>query len=101
MNIRGSLADLNNNVDLSENLTDFDTGIMAEEIYTQSRTISPNEDYLEKFTRENLEDKETHKNYVSNIKGTGKDGLDMEARIVELEGAILELKAEIEKLKKR
>jgi len=100
-NIRGSLADLNNNVDLSENLTDFDTGIMAEEIYTQSRTISPNEDYLEKFTRENLEDKETHKNYVSNIKGTGKDGLDMEARIVELEGAILELKAEIEKLKKR
>jgi len=99
-NIIGTLVDLNHNINILANLTDFDTSIMAEEIYTQSKTIDINEDYYNKFTIEQLRDKETHKNYERNILGSNKDGLNMEDRIVDLEGVILDLKVEIETLRK-
>jgi len=99
-NIRGALEDLNRNIDLYDNVTDFNTDIMAEEIYTQSKTIDSNEDYLDKFTLSQLDTKESHKNYKRNIGKTGLDGLNMEDRIVDLEGVILALKEEIARLDK-
>jgi len=101
-NIRGSLEDLNRNVDLYENLTDFDTGIMVEEIYTQSKTIDVNEDYWDKFTEASLSNKATHKNVEVlkdiNIPVEKRTVLNMENRTVDLEGFALKSKEKIGQL---
>lgn len=89
---RQALALVNQNVDIHENLTDFDTDIMAEEIYTQSKVINPNINYKDIFkNRDDLDEKTEHYAYVSNIKDTGKDGLSVEDRIVALEGMVNEM----------
>ena len=91
-----ALGLLNNNINLHENLTDFNTGIMAENIYTQSKVIDDKKDYWNEFTKEKIGTKETHKNYElltsSNIKEEDRGVLNVEDRIVDLEGVILEIK---------
>lgn len=68
------------------------TGIMAENIYTQSKVINESENYLDKIKdKDKLKTKETHYSYVDNIMGSGYNGLDMEERVVVLEGAVNEL----------
>lgn len=85
--IVGALADINRNIDLYENLTDFDTGIIAENIYTQSKTIKDGKDYFEKLKdKDKLKNKKTHYSLIENVMGTELDGLSVEDRIVELEG---------------
>lgn len=93
-----ALALLNNNVDLYDGLTDFDSGVMAEAIYTESKTPVTGVDYLSKFTN-SIFDKSTHKNKESKdlfltdgAKSRTVELLNLEDRIVDLEGAILQLK---------
>jgi len=86
---RQAMALLNRNVNLYEGLTDFDTGIIAEEIFTQSKTIEDGVDYVEKIKDGNkLKNKRTHYAYNPNILESGLEGLNMEERIVVLEGAL-------------
>jgi len=97
--LRQAMALLNRNINLYENLTDFDVGIMAENIYTQSKTINSSINYLDKFTKEKIENKYTHKNKeVKIIKGKPETLLNVEDRIVDLEGLALELKKLFENL---
>lgn len=96
---RQSLALLNRNVNLNEGVTDFDTDVLAENIFTQSKTINPTTNYLDLFDRNLISNKETHYAYVNDIKKTKKSGLNVEDRIVALEGAIVELKEENNLLK--
>ncbi len=87
---------LNENIDLYDGLTDFNEGIMAENIYTQSKTIKDGINYIDKIKDKNkLKVKENHYSYVENIMGSGYDGLDLEDRIVVLEGAVNALTTEL------
>jgi hypothetical protein len=97
--IEGSFVDLNKNINLHENLTDFDTGIMAEEIFTESLVITPSTNYSALFqSKSDLSNKQSHYAYEPNVKGTGKSGLSVEERIVALEGALVEAYELIEEL---
>jgi len=87
---------INQNIDLYDGLTDFNEGIMAENIYTQSKTIKDGINYIDKIKDKNkLKVKENHYSYVENIMGSGYDGLDLEDRIVVLEGAVNALTTEL------
>jgi len=78
---------INQNIDLYDGLTDFNEGIMAENIFTQSKTIKDGINYIDKIKDKNkLKVKENHYSYVENIMGSGYDGLDLEDRIVVLVG---------------
>jgi len=60
---------------------------MVEEIYTQSKVIDENKNYFNNLkNKTKLKTKETHFAYNSNIMNSGHSGLQMEDRIVELEG---------------
>ena len=86
---RQTFALLNKNMNLFENITEFDTGIMAEDIYTQSKVINVIDNYALKFLDgSSLSDKLTHKNKeIINLPDRDEDVLNMEDRIVDLEGA--------------
>jgi len=87
---------INQNIDLYDGLTDFNEGIMAENIFTQSKTIKDGINYIDKIKDKNkLKVKENHYSYVENIMGSGYDGLDLEDRIVVLEGAVNALTTEL------
>ena len=77
------------NIKHYENLTEFDTGIMAENIYTQSKVINLLTNYALKFLNPTLLDsKDTHKNKeVIELPEGNIDVLNVEDRIVDLEGA--------------
>lgn len=82
-----ALALLNKNINLYENLTDFDNGIIVENIYTQSKMPETGVDYFDKLKEgDKLKVKETHYSYVENIFGSELNGLSMEDRVVVLEG---------------
>ena len=88
---RQALALLNQNINIRENLTEFDTGIMAEDIYTQSKVINLVTNYAMKFFNpDNLASKDSHKNKIilnySNVPEKN-EVLSVEDRIVDLEGA--------------
>ena len=89
---RQALAILNKNVNLQENITEFDTGIMTEHIYTKSKVPQPNINYMELFKIGNLSVKNKHPAYT--IVNT-QEVLDMEERIVNLEGAVAQLSVEL------
>ena len=85
-----ALKEINNNMKLHNNLTEFDSSIMAEKIYTQSKVINLVTNYAIKFLdRDSLSDKATHKNkdIVLLDNGDTEKVLDMEGRVVDLEGA--------------
>ena len=90
--LKGMAIDLNGVMTIYSNLTDFDTGLMVENIFTQSKTIKDNTSYIDKIKdKDKLKFKETHYAYVDNIMGSGYSGLDLEERVVVLEGAVNEL----------
>ena len=64
--------------------------LIADNIYTNSRTINRNRDYKGKFDRDLLSDKSTHPSIETNVleDGTVLQNLNMEDRIVNLEGYI-------------
>jgi len=86
---RQALALINQNVNLYDNITDFETGIMAENIYTQSKVINLLENYALKFLNITLlNNKLTHKNKETLILPDREENvLNVEDRIVDLEGA--------------
>lgn len=86
---RQALALINENIDVYDNLTDFDTGIMAENIYTQSKVINLIENYALKFLNSTtLSSKKLHKNKeVLILPNKTIEVLSVEDRIVDLEGA--------------
>lgn len=88
-NNRLILSELFNNMKVYNNLTDFDTGIMAENIYTQSKVINLIDNYALKFLDADLlSDKLIHKNKETLILPDKEENvLNMEDRIVDLEGA--------------
>jgi len=89
-NLKETAEDLNKNIDLYDNLTDFDTGITVEDIYTQSKVIDLVTNYALKFLNiTNLISKDTHKNKVilPELPEGKREVLSVEDRIVDLEGA--------------
>lgn len=92
-NTRQALAMLNKNINLYDNLTDFDTGIMAENIYTQSKVMDLNTEYATKFINASiLDSKSNHKNKeVLNLNNKPIEVLQLEDRVVDLEGAISDI----------
>jgi len=94
-----ALALINRNIDLYPNLTDFDTGIMAENIYTQSKVPQPNINYMKRFfDRASLWTKATHYAYTiltnEDIPEDKRGVLSVEDRIVEIEGALSQMAVE-------
>jgi len=86
------LSELRSNINLYNNLTDFDTGLMAENIYFQSKVVNASEEYALRFLNiSELDNKINHKNYEKlddvKIPKDKRDALNAEDRIVDLEGA--------------
>lgn len=78
---------------LSENTTilRFLDGIMTSVIYTESKVISLNINYALRFLNpEDLSSKDTHKDKINFTDELGRNftGLDLESRVVDLEGAM-------------
>lgn len=71
------------------NVIDFDNGIMTENLWTQSKVINLVTNYALKFLNvTNLDSKDTHKNKeILILPNATTDVLNMEDRIVDLEGA--------------
>ena len=88
--IRGALGQLNSAFDViktSEGVI-LDADILsAETIYTESKTAKNTETYLDKFNTE-IFTKETHPAYENDV--AGKPRLNLEDRIVNVEGALEE-----------
>lgn len=80
------LSDLNNNTMIDATI------ISAEEYYTESKVPEPNINYMEYFDINELDDKSTHYS-VELI--SSQERLNMEKRIVYLEGAIAQLSVEL------
>ena len=84
---------LNQNIDLYENLTDFDTGIMAEDMFFQSKAVSPDVDYVSIFS-DIVPFTEKHKSkYTTNLTLPDKGIVqadNVEDQIKDLQGYILQ-----------
>jgi len=84
---------LNQNVNIYENLTDFDTGIMTEEMYFQSKAVNPNVDYISIFS-DIVPFTEKHKSkYTTNITLPDKGTIlidNVEDQIKDVQGYILQ-----------
>lgn len=92
---RDAAVELSNyleHIKVDGNLTDIDTALMVEEIYTQSKVPQPNVNYMAKFAIDKVSVKNKHPAYT--IIGTN-ELLNMEERIVNLEGAVAQLSVEL------
>lgn len=93
---RQALSQINSAVDIVNTTTgvmlDADI-ISAETIYTESKVPQPNINYMDKFDIGVIDKKATHYAIEFNVKG--EDRLNMEDRIVALEGAIAQLSTEL------
>lgn len=87
-------AELNKNMNLYENLTEFDNGLMAEQMFFQSKAVNPNVDYTSIFS-DAVPFLEKHKSkYTENLTIPGKDSIqvdDVETQIKDLQGYVLQL----------
>jgi len=87
------LALLNRNIDVYENLTDFDIGIMAEDIYFQSKAVSPDVDYVSIFSDTVPFTTKHNSKYTKNITLPDKGDIqidNVEDQIKDLQGYILQ-----------
>jgi len=74
--------------EVEDNVLRVKTSVMAENFYTESKVVDKEKDYSKDFDKEKLSDKATHpQRKIVN----GKEVLDLEARLVALEGAVAEL----------
>ena len=88
---RQALAQINNAITINDKIVDTDT-ILTSNIYTKSKVPIPAFNYVELFDIDTIDKKTTHFAYEV-INGT--EVLNMEERIVALEGAVSQLATEL------
>lgn len=88
---RQALAELNQAMNVSNGEIDTDT-VLVEQIFTKSKVPEPDFNYVDVFKIDEIDKKTTH--YAVTTKKS-QQVLDMEERIVHLEGAIAQLNIEL------
>jgi hypothetical protein len=79
---------VNDITEVTNGVLKVNTSVQAQNFYTESKVIDSTKKYTDLFVKSKLDSKANHKNaFIVN----GEPVLDMEARIVDLEGAMMQL----------